>query len=133
MRDALITGLALALLVLAAWGVAQEQPRRVSTTNGSATLDAPLASTNKLQAADRYSVIGYLEKRDRVITIKSGPQGPVYSVATKEGKTLFENLSPGQLKAQAPEIHDFIRGAMAADASGRGTQADARLKISALH
>jgi hypothetical protein len=41
---------------------------------------------------ESYPVIGYLEKRDRVITIKSSPQGTIYSIATKEGKILHENL-----------------------------------------
>jgi len=58
-------------------------------------------------------VIGYLEKRDRVITIKAGPRGALYSVATKEGKVLFENLLAEQLKAEAPEIHDLIETGIA--------------------
>jgi hypothetical protein len=36
---------------------------------------------------------------------------------TTEGKTLFENLSVEQLRAQAPEIHELIRTAVA---SGSG-------------
>jgi hypothetical protein len=65
------------------------------------------------------TIIGYLEKRDRVITIKSGPKGPVYSVATKGGRVLFENLSADQLRAQAPELHEFIKTGVAGDARVR--------------
>src|SRR6188474_1539945 len=65
---------------------------------------------------DHYAVIGYLEKRDRVITIKAGPHGPIYCVATKEGKVLHQNLSAEQLKAQAPELHDLIKSGVANDA-----------------
>lgn len=79
--------------------------------------------------AGQFTVIGYLEKRARVITIKSGPRGPVYSVATKNGKSLFENVSAEQLRAQAPELHELIRNGMASNASGRSR--DARLTISA--
>ena len=54
-------------------------------------------------------VIGYLEGRDGVITIKSGPQSPLYSLTTKEGKVLFEKLSAEQLKAQAPEMYKDVK------------------------
>ena len=64
-----------------------------------------------------YTVIGYLEHRDRVVTIKSGEQGIVYSVQNrKDGKYLYENLTAEQLKTQSPEIHDFIEAATAASA-----------------
>jgi len=74
--------------------------------------------------SDRYAVIGYLEKRDRMITIKAGPRGVVYSVATKDGKVLFENVSAAQLKAQAPEIHELINTGVASDASLRSSKVD---------
>ena len=77
---------------------------------------------------ERYAVIGYLEKRDRVITIKSGPQGPVYSVATKAGKVLHENLSAEQLKAQAPELHELIKTGVAGDARMRSSRIDASVR-----
>jgi L-ascorbate metabolism protein UlaG (beta-lactamase superfamily) len=74
------------------------------------------ASSGRDQRGDSLPVIGHLEKRDRIITIKSGPHGPVYSVTTKDGKTLFENVSAEQLKAQAPEIHDLLKTGLATDA-----------------
>ena len=74
------------------------------------------ASNGSGQHGDSLPVIGHLEKRDRIITIKSGPQGPVYSVATKDGKVLFENVSAEQLKARAPEIHDLLKTGLATDA-----------------
>jgi L-ascorbate metabolism protein UlaG (beta-lactamase superfamily) len=74
---------------------------------------------------DSLPVIGYLEGRDRVITIRSGPQSPLYSVTTKEGKVVFENLSTEQLKAQAPEIYNEINSGLAGDASVGRTFIDA--------
>ena len=62
-------------------------------------------------AAD-YPVIGYIEKQGKVITIKAGPKGTLYSVKTTDGKVLSENLSAEQLRAQAPELHDFIKKAV---------------------
>jgi hypothetical protein len=55
-----------------------------------------------------YVVMGHLRHRDRIVTIKSGEQGTVYSVQNADGKILFENLTAAQLKSQAPEIHDVI-------------------------
>ena len=96
----------------------------------------PAASVDKKES---LPVIGYLEKRDRTITIRSGPKGPVYSVATKDGKVLFENLSIEQLKAQAPELHDLIKTGVA-DSRVSGGKGDARIRavkvdasISAMH
>ena len=60
-----------------------------------------------------YVVIGHLVHRDRIITVKSGGQGAVYSVHNKDGKMLFENLSAEQLKTKSPEIHDFIESSKA--------------------
>src|SRR5690349_5445463 len=50
--------------------------------------------------ASELPVIVYLEKRGQTIVVKAGPKGPVYSVKTAEGKTLCENLSLEQLRAQ---------------------------------
>jgi hypothetical protein len=63
-----------------------------------------------------FVVIGHMEHRDRIVTIKSGSAGTVYSARNKEGKILFENLTAEQLKEQSPEIHDFIRSAEAGSA-----------------
>jgi hypothetical protein len=88
----------------------QQDGKALSASKAPAVLPANSGETN------RFKVIGYLETRDRVITIKSGPNGTVYSVATKEGQVLHENLSAEQLKAQAPELHEFIKTATAGDA-----------------
>ena len=86
----------------------------------------PAASTETAKRKVEYPVIGYLEKRDRTIVIKAGPKGPLYSVRTAEGKVLHENLSADQLRAQAPELSDFLKTAVAGTP---GTKADARLRV----
>lgn len=83
----------------------------------------------KPEKDQQLTVIGYLEKRDRVITIKSGSKGTVYSVATKDGKVLHENLSAEQLKAQAPELHDLVKTGVAGDARTRKPKIDASLRV----
>ena len=65
-------------------------------------------------------IVGYIEKRDRTIVIKASSKGPFYTVKGPDGKVLFENVSAEQLRAQAPELHDFIKTAVAgADAKNR--------------
>lgn len=80
-------------------------------------------------ASSKYPVVGYLEKRGRTIIIKSGPKGPLYSVKDEKGKTLFENLSAEQLRAQAPDIHEFLKTAMAQNGAKSGAKVDASLRI----
>ena len=117
MKSCLVAGLLVVLFGLT--GVAQEKTQRDSAPNASAEPKASVVSTNKAAVRDTYPVIGYLEKRDRVITIKSGPKGAVYSVATKSGKVLLENVTAEQLRAQAPEIHQLIKTGYAGDARVR--------------
>jgi hypothetical protein len=96
------------------------------TNTASAPATAPVAKTD---ARDSYIVIGYLEKRDgTVITIKSGPKGAAYTVASKDGKVLYENLSSDQLQAKAPELHDFIKSAVAGDSKAKSVK-DSRLRL----
>jgi hypothetical protein len=79
-----------------------------------------------VKATGDYPVICYLEQRDRTITVKAGPRGPVYCVKTAGGKVLYENVSIEQLTAQAPALGEFLKTAMA---GAPGAKADARLRI----
>ena len=119
MKSCLIAGWLVVLFGLTV--VAQDKTNSGSTAKTSAEPKASTVSTNKAAARETYTVIGYLEKRDRVITIKSGPKGPVYSVATKDGKVLFENVTAEQLRAEAPELHRLIKTGVAGDARVRAS------------
>jgi hypothetical protein len=120
MRLKQIAWINLALFGLAAFALSQEN-RQDKATATNAVPSSAVAESAKTEAGkgESLTVIGYLERRDRIITIKSGPKGTVYSVADKDGKLLFENVSAEQLKAQAPEIHDFITTSVANDARVR--------------
>jgi hypothetical protein len=80
-------------------------------------------------AGSKSLVLGYLQGRHRTITIKAGEKGPVYSVAGADGKVLFEDLSLEQLRAKAPEVHEFIKSAVAANTRPTGSTVDASLRI----
>jgi len=131
MQRLIHAGLCVALVGLAGLGLSQEKARTDSTPQAKAAPSATVARDGKAEKRGPYTVIGYLEKRDRVITIKSSPHGPVYSVATKDGKVLFENLSAEQLKAQALEIHELIKTGVAGDARVRTSAIDASVRVSA--
>jgi len=92
------------------------------------TKPADAKDSSKSTGAAVLPVIGFLETNDRSITIKSGPKGAVYSVATKEGKVLFEDVSAEKLRAEAPELHQILKTGVAKK-SGQWT--DARIDFKA--
>jgi len=58
--------------------------------------------------SSQFVVIGTMQSRDRIVTVKTGAAGTVYSVATKDGKNLYENIPAEKLKAENPTLHEFI-------------------------
>jgi len=95
---------------------AQTQPTAPSKTS---------ATTN---AVVDYPIIGHIEKRDRTITIKAGPKETIYSVISADGKVLCNNITLEQLRAQSPDLHEFVKTAVAGNISN-GASADARIRI----
>lgn len=120
--------------IVAIIGIAssQEKPGHQPPPTAPAS-PAATPSTNAIAPKD-FPVIGYIEKQDREITIKAGPKGTLYSVKTADGKVLLENVSAEQLRAQAPELQEFIKTAVAArpgskiDASIRMNKVDASVR-----
>ena len=116
-------------VLVAAAGFALSQEKSSQSTGPKlaspheARAAAPAAN---VKAPANSPVIGYLEGRDRTITIKAGLKGPLYSVKTAQGKVLYENLSSEQLSAQAPELGQFLKTAIAGPP---GAKADARVRI----
>jgi hypothetical protein len=86
---------------------------------------SPETSTNTVRD---FPIIGYIEKRYRTITIKSGPKETIYSVKSADGKVLCTNVTLEQLRAQSPDLHEFVKTAVAGNISN-GASADARIHI----
>ncbi len=114
----------LSVAAVVGFAVAQDKPNQRATDKAPAQ-HAATPSTNAIARSD-YPVIGYIEKNDREITIKSGPQGTLYSVKNAQGKLLLENVSAEQLRAQAPELQEFIKNAVA---RGPGSKVDASIRV----
>ena len=112
MKKQLVIGLGLVGCVALALADDVKQGPAPKTANAPAVA----ATSTSSKAAEPYPVIGYLEKRDCVITIKSSPDGTIYSIATKDGKILHENVSAEQLKAKAPELYQAVKTGLATDA-----------------
>jgi hypothetical protein len=58
------------------------------------------------------NVIGYLETRDRRIELKTGG---LYTVMTKSGKVIAENVTLKQLQANYPELHGVLQRSIASE------------------
>lgn len=54
-----------------------------------------------------------LVMRDSVVEITSNSDGIKYSVTTKDGKVLSENLDEAQLAQKHPDVYDQVRPAIA--------------------
>jgi hypothetical protein len=114
----------LAFLIVAAEDKSSQAPGKQSAVANAQSAQTP-ASTN-------FLVLGYIETQARTITIKSGPKGRVYSVKTSDGKVLCENASLEELRAKAPELHDFVKTGIAKGEKGAGSTLDARVMSSVL-
>lgn len=123
MNCKLLGGIVLAGLVATGWLAAGEDKAPAPAAGGS---KPAVTSTNQ---GGPYIALGYLEKRGKVITIKSSPHGTVYSVATTDGKVLLENATPEQLRAQAPEIYDVFKTGVASANTARGSRYDGDARI----
>jgi hypothetical protein len=114
--------LALASSVL----LAQERPSQTAKPSSRPIRPANSATTNS--AVSDFPIIGHIEKQDCTINIKSGPKETIYSVKSADGKILCNNVSLEQLRAQSPELHEFVKTAVAGNISN-GASGDSRLRI----
>jgi hypothetical protein len=58
---------------------------------------------------NEFPVIIHLEKRDEVVTIMSGREGLLYTVRTKDGRMLGQDLSEQELQAKLPDIYNSLK------------------------
>jgi hypothetical protein len=70
------------------------------------------ASTPRV-AAPQGPVIVRLVGQHQVITVTSGPSGPLYSAETVDGEPIVANVTLAQLRTDHPDIYQFIEPAVA--------------------
>jgi hypothetical protein len=66
---------------------------------------APLSG----RALEAPPVLGHLHTRQHIVTLHAG-EPPRYSVRSKQGKPLAENISARQLRANFPELERVVNG-----------------------
>ena len=59
------------------------------------------------------SLMGYLEFRDKRVAIIRGPKGTVYTVQTKDGKTLAAKIGEKALQSKFPALFNQIKNGVA--------------------
>lgn len=57
--------------------------------------------------------IGHLKTRDKLITIRIGSDGPVYTIKTEDGTILAVDLPEKELSAKFPELKDVVERGIA--------------------
>jgi len=81
----------------------------IAATGSYAEEKRPQASPQKAV------VIGHLQMRDKVVTISKGEKGAIYTVKTKDGKLLDENLSEKNFQAKYPSLYDRLQDGRAGE------------------
>ncbi|MDB9822292.1 hypothetical protein OAC89_01150 [Deltaproteobacteria bacterium] len=74
------------------------------------------AETEKLVISSERAhgpVIGHLKTRDKLITIRLGSDGPLYTVKSHDGKVIAMDLPADELYAQFPELKDMVERGIA--------------------
>lgn len=84
--------------------------------------ESPRAATAKTSPpAAPVATLGFIETNDRSIEIKAGGTGS-YTVRSKDGKVLAENISASQLQAKFPQLYQLTH-------YGYARNTDARLNL----
>jgi len=71
------------------------------------------------------AIIGHFEMRDRTVTVKSGPDGPVYCVTDPAGRILAEDATIDQIRASDPKLYRLIQQAVTKGSCAAGSFLDA--------
>ncbi len=58
-------------------------------------------------------VVGHLKTRDKFITIRTGPDGPLYTVRSRSGEVLAVDLSATELSAKFPQLGRMLERGLA--------------------
>ena len=70
--------------------------------------------------------VGHLKTRDKLITIRSGPTGPLYTVKSLAGNVLAVDLSPSALVVRFPDLNAVTERGVA---DWAGTTSDMQFEL----
>jgi hypothetical protein len=102
----LITATVLAATGIALGGQATTRPAGPAPATSVATTDhLRLSKSSPLN----HPVIVHIVAREKTLTISSGPNGPLYSLAQQDGKILVADASGDEFAKQQPELYRQMR------------------------
>lgn len=119
---------AVILVVSVQLAFSQQKPSSTGPTIPASPAKQSSGPATNRQATADFPIIGHVEKQDRTITIKAGTNGTIYTVKSADGKTLYDNVTLEQLRAQAPDLHEFVKTAVAGNITN-GPTADSRIRV----
>ncbi|MCB0416680.1 MAG: hypothetical protein H6617_03740 [Bdellovibrionaceae bacterium] len=94
----------------------------------SLALTAATTDNSFIAISRPFPVVGYLEKRGKIITFKAGVSGPILSVEEKGGKMLAEDVTEEELKRKDPGLYQLVQSAIASGEPGSFIDASAAPK-----
>jgi len=118
MNQTMVAGLTVSLIVLALGGCCQtrdtHQPR--GQTAPVASAPPPALQARPVPNAAQHSdgpIVGHLKTRDKLITMRSGSDGPLYTVKSEDGTVLAVDLAGEDLSAKFPELKNVVERGIA--------------------
>lgn len=84
-----------------------------ATSSQATPEDEMVVSQPEEGKQSKGSVIGCLKTRDQVITITTGPDGPLYTIKSKEDRLIALNLSGEELATRFPALHEMMEKSLA--------------------
>lgn len=99
-----------AILVFGLVGLAADEP---VTSPPVTPKEEMVVSRPQAGGESGEAVIGHLETRDQVISITTGPDGPLYTIRSDEGEEIATHLTKEELATRFPDLHEKIEKSMA--------------------
>lgn len=83
--------------------------------SGGGKIKAEAASDTISDQSSAHPVLGQIQTRDKVVIIRSGTEGRLYTVKSKDGNILAVDLDIGELDARFPELKEVVENGLAGD------------------
>ena len=90
-------------------------------TESNARIAEPEDTGPSRETSGNY-VIGHLKTRDKIITIRTGRDGPLYTVKTKEGNILAVGLMTSEISSKFPELEELVKHGLAEPDAWAGSE-----------
>ncbi|MBN1625415.1 MAG: hypothetical protein JW944_02735 [Deltaproteobacteria bacterium] len=93
------------------------QPRQSLSSEEAPAADVITGKISDQSSGD--TLIGEIRTKDKVLIIRSGEGVRHYTVKSKDGDILADDINTGELEIRFPELNDVVENGFAGDASLR--------------